>query len=129
MNIIRITKTAKERFDAIFTGDKYIFLNPTFGLVAIAERKEVAAKSPHATRFEIIRTEQISHRLIDDTLISNEKRLTSYNVIITDYKNEDNLPQHTLPYLVDIYHCPWLAIKIRRASYVGKGNGSVQENC
>lgn len=98
MNIIRITKSKKERFDAIFTGSKYLFLNPTFGLVAVASRKE---QNSHATHFDIERTEQISKQMIIDVIAENERAYTGFNVVYPHFKNEDNLPQHTLSYLVD----------------------------
>lgn len=101
MNIIRITKSKKERFDAIFTGSKYFFLNPTFGLVAVASRKEQNSKNPYATHFDIERTEQISKQMIIDVITENERTCTCFNVVCPHFKNEDNLPQHTLPYLVD----------------------------
>lgn len=101
MNIIRITKSKKERFDAIFTGSKYFFLNPTFGLIAVASRKEQNSKNPYATHFDIERTEQISKQMIIDVITENERTCTCFNVVYPHFKNEDNLPQHTLPYLVD----------------------------
>ena len=36
MNIIRVTKTSRNRVDVVFTGDKYLFLNPDNGLIALA---------------------------------------------------------------------------------------------
>ena len=38
MNVIRVTGNTKNRIDAIFTGSKYLFFSPDFGLVAIATR-------------------------------------------------------------------------------------------
>lgn len=32
MKIIRLTKTSRNRVDVVFTGDKYLFINPDFGL-------------------------------------------------------------------------------------------------
>lgn len=101
MNIIRITKTKKERFDAIFTGSKYLFLNPTFGLVAVASRNELDSKNPYSTHFDIERTEQISKQMIIDVIAENERAYTSFNIAYPHFKNEDNLPQHSLPYIVD----------------------------
>lgn len=42
MEVTRVTKTARNRIDAIFTGSKMFFLNPGFGLVAIADRHDTA---------------------------------------------------------------------------------------
>ena len=40
MNIIRVTKTARNRVDVIFTGYQYLFFHADFGLVAIAESED-----------------------------------------------------------------------------------------
>lgn len=40
MNIIRVTKTLRNRVDVVFTGDKYLFFNPDNGLIALAQRHE-----------------------------------------------------------------------------------------
>lgn len=42
MEVIRVTKTARNRIDAIFTGSKMFFFNTDFGLVAIANRYDTA---------------------------------------------------------------------------------------
>lgn len=42
MNIIRVTKTARNRVDVIFTGYQYLFFHADFGLVAVAERGQNA---------------------------------------------------------------------------------------
>lgn len=36
MNVIRVTKTARNRVDVVFTGDKYLFFNPDNGLIALS---------------------------------------------------------------------------------------------
>lgn len=102
MNIIRVTKTAKNRIDAIFTGDKYIFLSPDFGIVAVAERQKQDEKFPKTTHFHIERSEQIAKQMVEFVICENERRFTNYNVVCTHFLNESNLPQRCLPYLVDV---------------------------
>ena len=70
MNIIRVTKTTANRIDAVFTGDKYLFLNPDFGLVGVAER--------------------IEHKFLN------------FKKIRFEYKNLENMQQHTLPYMPNV---------------------------
>lgn len=102
MNIIRVTKSAKNRIDAIFTGDKYIFLSPDFGIVAVAERQKNDMVNPYATHFHIERSEQIANKMIESVIEENEIRLTNFNVVCTYFLNEYNLPQHNLPYLANV---------------------------
>lgn len=102
MNIIRVTKMAKNRIDAVFTGDKYIFLSPDFGIVAVAERQNNDMVNSSATHFHIERSEQIAKEMIESVIAENEKKLTIFNVVCTYFLNECNLPQHNLPYLADV---------------------------
>lgn len=55
MNVIRVTKAARNRVDVVFTGDKYLFFNPDNGLIALAQRHELGSGL-----FHVQRTEQIS---------------------------------------------------------------------
>ena len=95
MKIIRVTKAARNRVDVIFTGDKYLFFNPDFGLIAVALRHE-----NESGLFHVLRTEQISKKMIQETIESNEP--SCIVILAFDYHNEDNKPQHTLPYVVDV---------------------------
>ena len=90
MKIIRVTKIARNRVDVVFTGDKYLFFNPDFGLIAVAQRHENGSGL-----FDVQRTEQISKKMIEDTIRDNEPSYFKYH-------NESIKPQHTLPYIVDI---------------------------
>ena len=97
MNIIRVTGNTKNRIDAIFTGNKYLFFSPDFGLVAIATR--VFMDKEHSC-FDVELTEQINPKLINKVINKEEaslKRICSFNCI-----NLNKKPQHTLPYVVDI---------------------------
>ena len=95
MNIIRVTKTSRNRVDVVFTGDKYLFLNPDNGLIALAQRHELGSGL-----FHVQPTEQISKKLIEATITDNEPS----NIIALgfEYHNEDNKPQHTLPFIVKV---------------------------
>lgn len=55
MNIIRATGNTKNRIDAIFTGSKYLFFSPDFGLVAIATR---ISMDENCSYFNVELTEQ-----------------------------------------------------------------------
>lgn len=81
MNIIRVTGNAKNRIDAIFTGSKYLFFSPDFGLVAIATR---VSMDENCSYFNIELTEQISPKLIDKVINKEEasmKRICRFNCI------------------------------------------------
>ena len=95
MNVIRVTKTARNRVDVVFTGDKYLFFNPDNGLIALAQRHE-----PESGLFHVQRTEQISKKMIEETITDNEP--SSIVVLGFEYHSEDNKPQHTLPYVVSV---------------------------
>lgn len=84
MNIIRVTKTARNRVDVIFTGYQCLFFHADFGLVAVAERGQDAKQ--YENHFIIMRSEQISEHMIQKVI----------------EKNEHNKPQHTLPYIVNV---------------------------
>lgn len=72
MKIIRVTKTSRNRVDAIFTGDKYLFFHAAdFGLVAVAQRGQ-HAKQDTENHFIILRSEQISEEMIKSTIEKNE---------------------------------------------------------
>ena len=97
MNVIRVTGKAKNRIDAIFTGNKYLFFSPDFGLVAIATR---VSMDESYSDFNVELTEQISPKLINKVIDKEEasmKRVCRFNCI-----NLEEMPQHTLPYVVDI---------------------------
>lgn len=55
MNIIRVTKTSRNRVDAIFTGYQYLFFQADFGLVAVAERGQHAKQDtlPYVVSIEL----------------------------------------------------------------------------
>ena len=99
MNIIRVTKTSRNRVDVIFTGCQYLFFQADFGLVAVAKREMNGIQAEN--NFVIMRSEQISEEMIKSTIEKNEstfnKRLNKFF-----FSNEDNKPQRTLPYIVDI---------------------------
>ena len=95
MNVIRVTKTARNRVDVVFTGDKYLFFNPDNGLIALAQRHELGSGL-----FHVQRTEQISKKLIEETITDNEP--SSIVVLGFEYHEEHNKPQHTLPYVVSV---------------------------
>ena len=95
MKIIRVTKGTRNRVDVIFTGDKYLFFNPDNGLIAIVVRHEA-----ESGLFHVWRTEQISMKMIEDTITSNEPSCIVVQAF--SYHHEDNKPQHTLPYGVNI---------------------------
>ena len=99
MNIIRVTKTARNRVDVIFTCYQYLFFHADFGLVAVAERGQNAKQ--YENHFIIMRSEQISEDMIKNTIEKNE---STFNNRLNKFffSNEDNKPQHALPYIVDI---------------------------
>lgn len=97
MNIIRATGNTKNRIDVIFTGSKYLFFSPDFGLVAIATR---VSMEDNYSYFNIELTEQISPKLINKVIDKEEasmKRICKF-----DFINLDKMPQHTLPYVIDL---------------------------
>lgn len=93
MNVIRVTGNTKNRIDAIFTGSKYLFFSPDFGLVAIATR---VSMDENCSYFNIELTEQINPKLINKEEASL-KRMCRFNCI-----NLEEMPQHTLPYVIDL---------------------------
>lgn len=70
MNVIRVTGNTKNRIDAIFTGSKYLFFSPDFGLVAIATR---ISMDENCSYFNVELTEQIKPKLI--TRLLKRKKL------------------------------------------------------
>lgn len=99
MNIIRVTKTARNRVDVIFTGYQYLFFHADFGLVAVAERGQNAKQ--YENHFIIMRSEQISEDMIKNTIEKNESTFNNrLNKFI--FSGEHNKPQHTLPYIVNV---------------------------
>lgn len=102
MNIIRVTKSSKNRIDAIFTGDKYLFLNPDFGLVAVAERVEVNCDATE-TKFQVERSMQIEPKMIEKVVSDNEHTSISFRWKVRfEYKDLESMRQHTLPYIPNI---------------------------
>ena len=97
MKIIRATGNTKNRIDAIFTGNKYLFFSPDFGLVAIATRVSMDDKYSY---FDIELTEQITPKLINKVIEKEEILLK--RICIFNYINLDEMPQHTLPYVIDL---------------------------
>lgn len=99
MNIIRVTKTSRNRVDVIFTGYQYLFFQADFGLVAVAKREMTGIQAEND--FVIMRSEQISEEMIKSTIEKNE---STFNNRLNKFffSNEDNKPQHTLPYIVDV---------------------------
>ena len=98
--IIRVTKTSRNRVDAIFTGYQYLFFHADFGLVAVAQRGQ-HAKQDTENHFIILRSEQISEEMIKSTIEKNESTFNNrLNKFI--FSGEHNKPQHTLPYVVSI---------------------------
>lgn len=99
MNIIRVTKTSRNRVDVIFTGYQYLFFQADFGLVAVAKREMNGIQAEN--NFVIMRSEQISEKMITSTIEKNE---STFNNRLNKFffSNEDNKPQHALPYIVDI---------------------------
>lgn len=95
MNIIRVTKTSRNRVDVVFTGDKYLFFNPDNGLIALAQRHEF-----DSGLFHVLLTEQISKQMIEETIKNNEP--SSIIALGFEYHNEDDKPQHTLPFIVKV---------------------------
>ena len=70
MNIIRVTKTSRNRVDVIFTGCQYLFFHADFGLVAVAKREMNGIQTEN--NFVIMRSEQISEEMIKSTIEKNE---------------------------------------------------------
>ena len=101
MNIIRVTKTSANKIDAIFTGDKYLFLNPDFGLVGVAERMEVNFDHTE-TKFSVERSMQIEPKMIEKVISDNEHKSINFKKVHFEYKNLENMQQHTLPYIPNI---------------------------
>lgn len=97
MNIIRATGNTKNRIDAIFTGNKYLFFSPDFGLVAIVTRVQMDDKFSY---FDVELTEQITQKLINNVIEKEEILLK--RTCIFNYINLDKMPQHTLPYVIDL---------------------------
>lgn len=97
MNIIRATGNTENRIDAIFTGSKYLFFSPDFGLVAIATRVSMDDKFSY---FDVELTEQITQKLINNVIEKEEILLK--RTCIFNYINLDKMPQHTLPYVIDL---------------------------
>lgn len=107
MEVIRVTKTSRNRIDAIFTGSKMLFINPDFGLVALANRYDTIAsetekKTTHYWKIE--RSEQISKDMIEKTITKYYSQYKAYLAISHEFNYifEEGKPQHTLPYIVDI---------------------------
>ena len=99
MNIIRVTKTARNRVDVIFTGYQYLFFHADFGLVAVAERGQNAKQ--YENHFIIMRSEQINEDMIKNTIEKNESTFNNrLNKFI--FSGEHNKTQHTLPYIVNV---------------------------
>lgn len=97
MNVIRVTGNTKNRIDAIFTGSKYLFFSPDFGLVAIATR---VSMDDNYSYFDVELTEQIALKLINKVINKEEasmKRICRFNCI-----NLEEMPLHTLPYVIDL---------------------------
>jgi hypothetical protein len=97
MNVIRVTGNTKNRIDAIFTGSKYLFFSPDFGLVAIATR---VSMDDNYSYFDVELTEQIALKLINKVINKEEasmKRICRFNCI-----NLEEMPQHTLPYVIGL---------------------------
>lgn len=79
MEVIRVTKTARNRIDAIFTGSKMFFFNPDFGLVAIANRyntSNIVWDKKFIHYWKIERSEQIDKDMIEKTI---KKYYSQYN--------------------------------------------------
>ena len=71
MEVIRVTKTARNRIDAIFTVSNMFFFNPDFGLVAIANRYDTANNvwdKKFIYYWKIERSEQIGKDMIEKTM-------------------------------------------------------------
>ena len=108
MEVIRVTKTARNRIDAIFTGSKMFFFNPDFGLVAIANRygtSNIVWDKKFIHFWKIERSEQIEKDMIEKTIKKYYSQYNSCYLKVShqfEYINEDNKPQHALPYIVDI---------------------------
>ena len=108
MEVIRVTKTARNRIDAIFTCSKMFFLNPDFGLVAIANRYDtsnIVSDKKFIHYWKIERSEQIDKDMIEKTINKYYSQYNSCYLKVShqfEYTNEDNKPQHTLPYIVDV---------------------------
>lgn len=58
MNIIRVTKTSRNRVDAIFTGYQYLFFHADFGLVAVAKREMNGITSGEQLRYHAFGTDK-----------------------------------------------------------------------
>lgn len=83
MNVIRVTKTARNRVDVVFTGDKYLFFNPDNGLIALAQRHELGSGL-----FHVQRTEQINKKMIEETIYQHQAEVNkiigrTYNARMT----------------------------------------------
>lgn len=97
MKIIRATGNTTNRIDAIFTGSKYLFFSPDFGLVAIAT---IVSMDDKFSYFDVELTEQITPKLINKVIEKEEILLK--RICIFNYINLDKMPQHTLPYVIDL---------------------------
>lgn len=101
MNIIRVTKSSSNRIDAIFSGDKYLFLSPEFGLIAVAERVGVSCDCT-TTRFKVEHTMQIKPKVIEKVVTDNERTSIKFKKVKFTYENLEAMQQHTLPYVPNI---------------------------
>ena len=107
MKVIRVTKDATNRIDAIFVGQNMLFVNPDFGLVALADRYDTESnewdkKTIHHWKIE--RSEQISKAVIEKTITDYYSQYKAYlpTSHVFNYIFEESKPQHTLPYIVNI---------------------------
>ena len=76
-----------------------MFFHADFGLVAVAKREMNGIQAEN--NFVIMRSEQISEKMITSTIEKNE---STFNNRLNKFffSNEDNKPQHNLSYIVDI---------------------------
>lgn len=97
MKVIRVTKTSRNRIDAVCAGGNYYFLSPDFGLVAIVERETFNYDFNY---YVVTRSEQISKETIESVIEEDTKPMHKVNRF--RYKVTDKTYQHELPYFLDI---------------------------
>ena len=100
MKVIRVTKNATNRIDAIFVGQNMLFVNPDFGLIALARLDKMEFQLSSIYHYWSIElTKQISKGVVESVIKNFGGAQTKH---FFKYTNEQDKPMHTLPYNIDI---------------------------
>jgi len=100
MKVIRVTKDATNRIDAIFVGQNMLFVNPDFGLIALARLDKMEFQLSSIYHYWSV---ELTHQICKGTIESTINKFggdQSKNFF--KYTNEEDKPMHTLPYNIDI---------------------------